>query len=147
MTFKLKLLNEHAKAPTRATSGSVAFDCYADLGGEGREHKLIPGTRQLIGLGFAIHLPPERGAILIPRSGLGSKGLILSNTVGLIDMDYREEVMMMAWNASLATTHTIKHGDRICQMMISVVDTSGYEIVTNLDTTDRFGGFGSTGTN
>ena len=143
--FKLKLMNQHSKPPTRATDGSVAFDCYADLGGEGRVVELRPGDRQLIGLGFAIALDKERAAVLAPRSGLGSKGLILSNTIGIIDMDYRQEVMAMMFNASNKAVHVIKHGDRICQMMISVVDTSGFQIVGDLDKTERLGGFGSTG--
>lgn len=144
--FKLKLMSKTAKAPTRATSGSVAFDCYADLGGEGLEVHLRPGERHLVNLGFAISLPNDRAAILAPRSGLGSKGLILSNTIGVIDQDYRQEVMAMVWNAHSFSHQVIKHGDRICQMMISVVDTSGFELADELDTTDRIGGFGSTGT-
>lgn len=145
-TLKIKLLGSTSKVPTQATPGSVAFDCYADLGGEGRTSVLGRGDQEVVHLGFGLKVPVGYAAVLAPRSGLGSKGLVLANTVGIIDQDYTDPVMAVLKNTSSSHIHTITHGDRICQMLLVKIDMPTIEVVETLEATTRTGGFGSTGT-
>jgi dUTP pyrophosphatase len=84
-------------------------------------------------------------AILLPRSGLGNLGLVLGNLVGLIDSDYTDEVLVSAWNRSEETRITIEPWQRICQMVVVPVIEIGWNIVDELESTQRSGGFGHTG--
>ncbi len=81
---------------------------------------LKPGKTELIPIGFAMYLEDSGlAALVIPRSGLGSKhGIVLGNLVGLIDSDYQGELMVPAWNRS-DEDFKISSGDRIAQMVIS----------------------------
>ena len=85
-------------------------------------------------------------ALIIPRSGLGSKhGIVLGNLVGLIDSDYQGELMVPAWNRS-QEDFTISSGDRIAQMVIVPVIQANFNIVDDFEKTERGeGGFGSSG--
>ncbi len=139
-------LNETGRMPTLGTEGAAAYDLYADLGGEGLEIQLLPGDEQMVHVGFIIRVPQGFGAFLLPRSGIGSRGLVLGNLTGLIDSDYRGQVMAAMWNRHARRTHVIKHGDRIAQMVIAPVMQFKLREVLSLDVTTRGdGGFGSTG--
>ena len=110
---------------------------------------LQAGTSQLIPIGFAMYLEdPGLAAMVIPRSGLGSKhGIVLGNLVGLIDSDYQGELMVPAWNRS-DTDFEINPGDRIAQMIIVPVIQANFEIVDEFNETQRGEkGFGSSGIN
>jgi dUTP pyrophosphatase len=110
---------------------------------------LQAGTSQLIPIGFAMYLEdPGLAAMVIPRSGLGSKhGIVLGNLVGLIDSDYQGELMVPAWNRS-DTDFEINPGDRIAQMIIVPVIQADFEIVDEFNETQRGEkGFGSSGIN
>jgi len=87
-------------------------------------------------------------ALVIPRSGLGSKhGIVLGNLVGLIDSDYQGELMVPAWNRS-QEDFEINPGDRIAQMIIVPVVQAKFNIVEEFDKTQRGEkGFGSSGIN
>jgi dUTP pyrophosphatase len=91
-------------------------------------------------------LPIGHVAILLPRSGVGSKaGLELNNTAGIIDSDYRGE-----WVAALRTKsgayYSWKQDERVIQFMIVPIADVSLELVEELNETDRgVGGFGSTG--
>ena len=101
----------------------------------------------LIPLGFAMHIKDvDVTALIIPRSGLGSKhGIVLGNLVGLIDSDYQGELMVPAWNRS-QEDFTISSGDRIAQMVIVPVIQANFNIVDDFEKTERGeGGFGSSG--
>ena len=129
--IKIKLINsligDKIPVPKYETKGSAGLDLRACI-----EEKLIlrPGKTEMIPMGFAMHLEDEGlAALVIPRSGLGSKhGIVLGNLVGLIDSDYQGELMVPAWNRS-NEEFEISPGDRIAQMIIVPVLQANFEIV------------------
>ena len=100
----------------------------------------------MVHTGIAIELPEGYAGLIYPRSGLASKrGLAPANKVGVVDPDYRGEVMVALHNHS-AEPRTIHHGDRIAQLVIAPVVQGEFEECSTLpDTTRGAGGFGSTG--
>lgn len=111
-----------------------------------------PGTpAQLIPAGLAIHIGnPNIAALILPRSGLGHKrGLVLGNSLGLIDADYQGELLISAWNRSPTGTDpiVIAPGDRIAQLMFVPVIRPAFTVVETFSaaTQRETGGFGSTG--
>ena len=130
--------------PYYATPGSAAMDLHACLD----EAVTIPARgRTVIPTGIAIALPsPDYVALVFARSGLGIKhGVAPSNCVGVIDSDYRGEVMVGLQNSG-DTDYTIQPGDRIAQLMVIPVVQAQVRMVDELDETRRgSGGFGSTG--
>lgn len=99
-----------------------------------------------IGTGIAIHIGnPGYAAIVLPRSGTGSRGLILANTIGLIDSDYQGEIILSVWNRS-SDPIKINSMDRIAQLIIVPVIQPQFNFVESFVETERGdGGFGSTG--
>ena len=131
------------------TPGSAGIDLMAvNFGMENTDHiYLYPNQCIKIGAGIAIHIAdPGYAAMILPRSGLGhNKGLILGNTIGLIDSDYQGELMISAWNRSHDTI-LIKRMDRIAQLVIIPVMQPVFNFVDSFEETERGdGGFGSTG--
>ncbi len=142
--LQIKKVRENAKVPFRATGGSAGLDLCAAIDApvllKGGETALIP-------TGIAIALPSdEYGAFIFPRSGLAVKhGIGLLNSVGVVDSDYRGEIMVGVIN-QVSKEYTIQPGERIAQMVIMPVSMMPVEEVTELDETERGeGGFGSTG--
>lgn len=140
--IKIKRINPTAKLPTRGSEDAAGFDIYLphDVG-------LHAYFSEHVMLGFATELPKGYCALLIPRSGVGSKkGLGLRNTIGLIDSDYRGE-----WQARLVIDGEqdfihLKEGERILQAVIVKHENLKLVEVDQLDDTPRGeGGFGSTG--
>ena len=130
--------------PQRATAGSAGMDLAACI-----DEAVTIAPRQLVRIptGIAIALPgPEYVALIFARSGLGVKhGISLSNGVGVIDSDYRGEIMVGLTNLS-DVPYTIHLGDRVAQLVVTPVALPELERVETLDDTDRgTGGFGSTG--
>ena len=147
--FQVHFLTKSAKErglPKFATSGSVAFDLHADID---QPLHLKPGARTIIELGFKLWInPPGYGGFIFPRSGKATKsGLILANTVGVIDTDYQGQWMLSVMNAGQVDC-LIEPGERIVQCVIMSALT-GFNFVETedfIDTTGRGeGGFGSTG--
>ena len=105
-----------------------------------------PGRIMLIPTGLAIALPPGFEAQIRPRSGMAlKKGLTIINSPGTIDADYRGEIGLAAVNLGPEPV-VIQRGDRIAQMILSRVWQADFELVDQLDDTDRGpGGFGHTG--
>jgi dUTP pyrophosphatase len=130
--------------PAYATDGAAAMDLHACLA----EPVVIPaGSRGRIPTGIAIELPdPAMVALVFPRSGLASKhGISLSNAVGVIDSDYRGEVICLVKNES-DRDFTVNPGDRLAQLGFFPVLRVRWEEVAELEDTPRgAGGFGSTG--
>lgn len=148
--IKIKIINplmgSSIPLPEYETAGSAGLDLRACLD---TKLNLEAGMSKLIPIGFAMHLDdPELAAMVIPRSGLGSKhGIVLGNLVGLIDSDYQGELMVPAWNRS-EQDFQINPGDRIAQMIIVPVVQASFEIVDNFTETQRgTKGFGSSGIN
>ena len=136
------LINPNAKLPERQTLGSVGYDISACLDDEVTINK---GETRKIGSGFAIALEPGYAAFIYARSGLGIKhGMIPANCVGVIDSDYRGEVIVGLKNTS-DTPYTIRNGDRVAQMVITKCELPEILICKDLEETIRgAGGFGST---
>ena len=142
--IKIKKLRPDAKIPAYATEGSAACDlCFA---GDG-ELTIAPGETAMVPTGLSIS--PGRAdvaAFIYARSGLASKrGVAPANCVGVVDSDYRGEIKVALHNHS-AEPFTVAPGDRIAQMVIAPVIKASFEVVSELDDTERSsGGFGSTG--
>ena len=140
------MIGEKIPVPRYETKGSAGLDLRACL-----EEKLIlkPASTEMIPMGFAMYLEDEElAALVIPRSGLGSKhGIVLGNLVGLIDSDYQGELMVPAWNRS-NEEFEISPGDRIAQMIIVPILQANFEIVEDFEKSSRGSkGFGSSGIN
>ena len=132
--------------PSYSTKGAGAFDLRAFTTGL----VLHPGQKVRISSGLRMQLPEGHSLIVMPRSGSGSNGLVLANTVGLIDQDYRGVVWLTLWNVSNVFI-PINPLDRVMQAMIIATPQTTFERVSSPDDltpTDRGeGGFGSTGAN
>ncbi len=136
--------NIERKLPFYATKGSAGMDLTAALK---EDVVLKPLERALIPTGIAISLKsPQYGAFLFARSGLASKhGITLANCVGVIDSDYTGEIKVALINLS-NEEYTVTNGERIAQLVIMEVAKANFNVVENLEETERgSGGFGSTG--
>ncbi len=138
-------LAERFPLPGYATPGAAGLDLRACIL---EPVTLAPGDRRLIPTGIAIALPsPQLVALVFARSGLASRhGIQLANGVGVIDSDYRGEILCAMQNAG-TDAFTIQPGDRIAQLVVMPVARIAWREVHELDPSDRgAGGFGSTGT-
>lgn len=142
--LKIKKVRENGKVPQRATSGSAGLDLCAATDSP---ITLKCGETAIIPTGIAIALPSENyGAFVFARSGLAVKhGIGLLNSVGVIDSDYRGEIMVGVIN-QIEEEYTIQPGERIAQLVVMPVSVMPAVEAESLDETDRgAGGFGSTG--
>lgn len=135
--MKIKLL-ENGTVPKFMHPGDACADCYS------AEDKVIYcGKRDLVKLGFALAIPDGYEVVIRPRSGNSRKGIDVC--IGTIDSSYRGELMACVVNNS-DKPFEIKKGDRICQMKYQVAEQCSFEIVDELDETERgANGFGSSG--
>lgn len=140
---KIKKLNENATIPTYGSPYSAGADLYSAMD----EVEIAPHTTVLIKTGLALELPVGFAGLIYARSGLATKrGLAPANKVGVIDCDYRGEVMVALHNHS-ETTQTVAKGERIAQLVITPYVVAEFEEAYELTETVRGeGGFGSTGT-
>lgn len=142
--MKVKLVNKSKhQAPHYATSLSAGLDLRANID---EEIQINSMERRLIPTGLFLELPKGFEAQIRSRSGLALKsGISVLNSPGTIDADYRGEIMVLLINLS-AETFVIKDGERIAQMIIAKHETISWELVENLEDTERgSGGFGHTG--
>jgi len=144
--LEVKILDERIRAvlPHYATPGAAGLDLRACI-----QAPLVlqPGESQLVPSGIAIHLgDPGHAAIVLPRSGLGSKhGIVLGNLVGLIDSDYQGQVLVSLWNRG-KEPFTVQPMDRIAQLVVIPVAQVQLAVVEEFAASERgAGGFGSTG--
>jgi dUTP pyrophosphatase len=134
----IKLLNEFAKIPAKVTTGSAGFDIYAS-----EEVVINSRGRGLVGTGFSMAFEGNMYARVAPRSGLAVKGI--DTGAGVIDSDYRGELKVLLINNS-NENFQVKVGDRIAQLIFETYEPKvHFEQTENLETTQRQGGFGSTG--
>jgi len=145
-SLDVKVLDERilSQMPAYATEGSAGLDLRAAIP---EPITLRPGDTALVPTGLAIHIgDPALAAIIIPRSGLGSKhGIVLGNLVGLIDSDYQGQLMVSCWNRG-RETFVVNPLERIAQLVIVPVVQVDLNIVPDFVESKRGeGGFGSTG--
>ena len=145
-TVDIRILDPRLRQtpPHYATPGSAGLDLRACLD---KAVEIQPGETLLIPAGIAIHLAdPGLAAIILPRSGLGHKsGIILGNSVGLIDSDYQGEIMISTWNRS-QKNFIINPMDRLAQLVVVPIIQVAFNVVDTFQTSERGeGGFGSTG--
>lgn len=148
--MKIKRLHPDAIIPTLGSAAAAGYDLYALYPCD-----LEPGDTWFIHTGLAIEIPAGFWGGIYARSGLATKkGLRPANGVGVIDSDYRGEIMVALHNDSSSLQH-IDAGDRIAQLVFHLQctilpdeDGNIWQVVEDLSDTDRGeGGFGSTGTN
>ena len=144
-TVQIKKLRERAKLPTSGSQYAAGYDLYACLDGE-EAVSIPPHTTVRIGTGIAAALPEGTFGAVFARSGLAAReGLRPANCVGVIDCDYRGECIVAVHNDG-ATARTVRHGDRIAQLVLLPYLPMEFEEVDELPATARgAGGFGSTG--
>ena len=139
----VKLLDPRAKMPSYGSADAAGADLYAVTDGP---VTIAPGQTVLIHTGLALAIPQGFVGLVYARSGLATKqGLAPANKVGVIDADYRGELMVALHNHS-GEMRTVEHGDRIAQLVIAPYLTAQFTQQEELDDTVRGeGGFGSTG--
>ena len=140
---KLIKLDEKAIIPTYGTEFSAGADLYALPAGE---ISVAPGETVMIHTGIALQIPDGYVGLVYARSGIATKrGLAPANKVGVIDSDYRGEIMVSIHNHS-NIVQTIENGERVAQLVIAPYLKANFVESDALDDTKRStGGFGSTG--
>ncbi len=144
MKLKIKKLDERAILPSYATEYSAGADLYALLD---EKIDIKSGQTVLLHTGISVEIPEGYCGLVFARSGLASKrGLAPANKVGVIDADYRGEVMVALHNHS-DNDQAVECGERIAQLAIVPFLKAEFEPSDELsDTVRGVGGFGSTGT-
>lgn len=138
-------LNENAVTPTYGSESAAGADLYALIDGE--KQTINPGETVIIHTGIALAIPEGFAGMIFARSGIALKrGLAPANKVGVIDSDYRGEIMVALHNHS-NTVQEIANKERIAQLVIMPYLRAEFQETESLDETARAaGGFGSTGT-
>lgn len=158
-------LHQGVEPPKRATEASAGHDLAACLsagsvkvfvegvpetrsvtsGPDGPSFTLAPGEKALVPLGFRARLPVGYEAQVRPRSGTSLKtDLVIVNSPGTIDADFPDEWCVPVKNGGLRPL-VVRHGERIAQMVLAKYETLSFDVGSVTRTTDRAGGFGSTG--
>lgn len=141
--INIKKIKETAVTPTYGSEFAAGADLYACM-----ENKVVlqPGETKIIHTGIAMEVPMGYAGLIYARSGLATKkGLAPANKVGVVDSDYRGEVMVALHNHN-TKAEEIEPGERIAQIVITPYLKGLYQEVENLEETKRGeGGFGSTG--
>jgi dUTP pyrophosphatase len=147
MKIKIKKITDTAKLPTKNKNTDTGYDLYVDRFEE---------DESTIKIYTGISIEPEDGwwVEIAPRSSIFKYGLVLSNSIGIIDNGYRGEIMGIFWKIGTILTSSnknfekVKIGDRLLQLYPKRLETIEFQETFNLTETDRnFGGFGSSGKN
>jgi dUTP pyrophosphatase len=141
--IKFIKLNQIAQAPTRGSKYAAGYDLSAAITSN---VMIAPHTTVKIGTGIAAELPDNTFGAIYARSGIASKeGLRPANCTGVVDSDYRGEIVVALHNDS-DVMRMVEPGERIAQLVVQPYVSVEFEEVETLNTTDRgSGGFGSTG--
>ena len=142
LDLKIKKLNDNATIPTYGSACAAGADLYSCEG----ELNFLPGETKLVHTGIAMEIPDGYVGLIYARSGIATKrGLAPANKVGVIDSDYRGEIMVSLHNHSTEVV-SVEAKERIAQIVIAPYLTVNFTEVEELDDTARgTGGFGSTG--
>lgn len=143
MRVKVKKLSETAALPVRGSAQAAGYDLCADIS---ETIAILPGETVKVGTGLAFALPQGYFGGVFARSGLSAKkGLRPANCTGVVDSDYRGEVIVALHNDS-GESRDIEPGERIAQLIVLPYLPLEFEETEELDNTERGeGGFGSTG--
>lgn len=144
--INIKKTDENAKIPTYGSKFAAGADLYAVIHNEENKVEILPGETAFIDTGIVMEIPNGYVGLVYARSGLSCKqGLAPANKVGVIDSDYRGNIMVALYNQS-NETRIVSEGDRIAQIIIQPVEQFGFKVKGNLSDTIRGnGGFGSSG--
>ena len=142
MKVNIKKLDDKAKLPTYGSEYAAGADLYACLS---EDMAIAPGETKMVHTGIAMELPMGYVGLVYARSGLASKrGLAPANKVGVIDCDYRGELMVALHNHG-DVVQVITDGERIAQLVIAPYITAEFTQADELsDSVRGVGGFGST---
>ena len=142
--IEIKLLNDNAILPTYGSIDAAGADLYAAID---NDETILPHETKLIKTGIAMAIPKGLVGLVFARSGLATKrGLAPANKVGVIDADYRGEIMIALHNHT-EFEQTIEKNERIAQIAFVPYIKGNFNVVEQLEDTIRGeGGFGSTGT-
>jgi len=138
--LKVKKLTQEAKLPKKGTEGSVCWDIYST-------HRKVfsPMEKGIIHTGLAFELPKWLGLDIRPRSSWATRGLVILNSPGTLDNDYRGELLVSCINLSNGNI-VVNKGDRIAQIRpFRTIDIEFIEVEELSETSRGRGGFGSTG--
>ena len=140
---RVKILKEGAKLPAYGSEQAAGADLHACLG---EAVTIAPGETAFVPTGIALEVPMGCAGLIYARSGMACKrGLAPANKVGVVDSDYRGEILVALHNHG-TVAQTVEHGERVAQFVITPVLTPVYEMAEELsDTARNQGGFGSTG--
>ena len=140
MKVRYTKLHPDAQVPHRASDGAAAYDLYS------MENVYIPpGETTVVSTGIAIQIPKGWKGEIYSRSGLAARGILVANSPGKIDSDYRGEIKVILHNTRKELVG-IQYKDRIAQFEINPVHGIEWEVAEDLELTQRGeGGFGSTG--
>lgn len=140
--MKIKLVSPNAVVPTYGSKCAAGMDLYSS-----DTYSIAPGETVLVHTGISMEIPDGYFGAIYPRSGLATKrGLRLANCVGVVDSDYRGEIMVALYNDS-TETQSVELRDRIAQMVIQPYERPQvFDVVNELSDTERgSSGFGHTG--
>lgn len=145
MQINLKKINDDAIIPSKGTNESAGYDLYAYLDRDKKE--IMPGETYMVKTGISLEIPVGYFAAIFARSGIASKrNLRPANCVGVIDSDYRGEIMIPIYNDS-KNAQAIENKERVAQMVIMPYLNVSFNLVDELSDSNRNAdGFGSTGT-
>lgn len=141
---RIKKLSDKARVPEYGSEFAAGADLYAVTDGK---VEILPGKTVLIKTGISAEIPEGYAGLIYARSGLASKRrLAPANKVGVVDSDYRGEIMVALHNHS-TEPQQIEDGERIAQLVVTPFLRVDFEEAESLSDTERgSGGFGSTGT-
>ena len=144
MTVKIVKLQQNAHVPTYGSADAAGADLYACIDAQ---VTIQPGQTVLIPTGLSMEIEQGFAGFIYARSGLATKrGLAPANKVGVIDSDYRGQVMVSLHNHT-NQPQSVDPGERVAQMVFAPVYQAAFCEVDTLEQTERgTGGFGSTGT-
>jgi len=142
-SVRVKILRKGAKLPTYGSAQAAGADLYACLEAA---VTVAPGETAFIPTGIALEVPEGCAGLIYARSGMACKrGLAPANKVGVVDSDYRGEIIVALHNHG-TLAQTVENGERVAQFVITPVLTPAYVVAETLsDTVRDQGGFGSTG--
>lgn len=139
--MKIKVTRPDTQIPAYAKKGDAGFDLRST-----EEFMIFDGAICPIPTGIHVAIPEGYTGLVVPRSGQAKRGLTVANSPGIVDAGYRGEIIVLAHNVS-GDVIVVGKGERIAQIVIVPFLEVEFEVVEDLDDTDRGnGGFGSTGT-